>query len=604
MPANRESVKRWLTQVLLPYPTREQALNQIQSTLEHYPSLSPKTESFTFDDGRTALLVSLTGTIPVHYRALSYNIPIAIWLPFEFPTEPPIIYLTPTNEMIIRKGTHVEPGGKCIAGYFNSWQSKPEACSLKELLEFLQDVFSREPPLYSKPKPPAPAYSSQPPTSQITSTSSQQQQQQPPRPPLPPQLARSLSTNSSLAHPDPQSRPTPPIRPPLPPPLYSQSSQSLAPSSSSTPPLHLRPNSNSIQSIQPLSSVSHSRTVSATQPVTSHPNQPPPHNLDHQLQECRRSMSAFSNPPNHHPSSAHNTIISKPLEQQLDSLAIASSTKPNQNLLDDDPLDDESPQMNGRSPSNVPPPPRPPNPGLLSLRGAVHAKLRAESERFKASLQAEQRQLEILETDLLKGEPAILDEIARLEAVNDVCVNVGNRYRDLVEQLNARFIELTHHRKIVEVDELVCSTTVLYNQFSWPLFLSSTRFPVFLSSPYRTDFGSQSSISLISLERLWELIINDKVIEDLVYHLSKALNNSLDGSKIDLEKFLKRVRILGHEQFLIRVTINQICHRLGFSLSSSSASSFPSSSSASSSSVLSTSRSLSSIATTTHPALN
>ncbi|KAA1138800.1 hypothetical protein PGTUg99_012480 [Puccinia graminis f. sp. tritici] len=198
----------------------------------------------------TALLVSLTGTIPVHYRALSYNIPIAIWLPFEFPTEPPIIYLTPTNEMIIRKGTHVEPGGKCIAGYFNSWQSKPEACSLKELLEFLQDVFSREPPLYSKPKPPAPAYSSQPPTSQITSTSSQQQQQQqqPPRPPLPPQLARSLSTNSSLAHPDPQSRPTPPIRPPLPPPLYSQSSQSLTPSSS-TPPLHLRPNSNSIQFI-------------------------------------------------------------------------------------------------------------------------------------------------------------------------------------------------------------------------------------------------------------------------------------------------------------------------------------------------------------------
>ncbi|EFP88633.2 uncharacterized protein PGTG_14838 [Puccinia graminis f. sp. tritici CRL 75-36-700-3] len=568
MPANRESVKRWLTQVLLPYPTREQALNQIQSTLEHYPSLSPKTESFTFDDGRTALLVSLTGTIPVHYRALSYNIPIAIWLPFEFPTEPPIIYLTPTNEMIIRKGTHVEPGGKCIAGYFNSWQSKPEACSLKELLEFLQDVFSREPPLYSKPKPPAPAYSSQPPTSQITSTSSQQQQQQqqPPRPPLPPQLARSLSTNSSLAHPDPQSRPTPPIRPPLPPPLYSQSSQSLTPSSS-TPPLHLRPNSNSIQFIQPLSSVSHSRTVSATQPVTSHPNQSPPHNFDHQLQECRRSMSAFSNPPNHHPSSAQNTIISRPLEQQLDSLAITSSTKPNQNLLDDDPLDDESPQMNGRSPSNVPPPPRPPNPGLLSLRGAVHAKLRAESERFKASLQAEQRQLEILETDLLKGEPAILDEIARLEAVNDVCVNVGNRYRDLVEQLNTRFIELTHHRKIVEVDELVCSTTVLYNQ-------------------------------------LWELIINDKVIEDLVYHLSKALNNSLDGSKIDLEKFLKRVRILGHEQFLIRVTINQICHRLGFSLSSSSAPSFPSPSSASSSSVLSTSRSLSSIATTTHPALN
>jgi len=83
------------------------------------------------------------------------------------------------------------------------------------------------------------------------------------------------------------------------------------------------------------------------------------------------------------------------------------------------------------------------------------------------------------------------------------------------------------------VDELVCSTTVLYNQ-------------------------------------LWELVINDKVIQDILYHLSKALNNSMDGSKIDLDKFLKRVRVLGHEQFLIRVNINHISRLLGFQLSSSS----------------------------------
>ncbi|WAR53509.1 hypothetical protein PtB15_3B17 [Puccinia triticina] len=538
MSVSRESVRRWLAQVLLPYPGRDQGLAQIQAALQHFPALAPRTESFTFDDGRTALLVSLTGTIPVHYRALRYNIPIAIWLPFEFPGEPPIIYLTPTNDMVIRKGTHVEPGGKCIAGYFDSWQSKPEACSLVELLEFLQDIFSREPPLYSKPKPPAPAYSSHPPpqppttsASQIPSTSSQQQ---PPRPPLPPQLARSVSASSSPTNPDPHSRPTPPTRPPLPPPLYSQSSQSAAPSSSTPPPLHppyqagIRSTSNPAQFLHPATSSAHSRTTSATHPQL-------PIGLDHHLHQSRQSTSSFTHLPtsNNHP--ATPTIPSGPIEQQFDSLAISSassSSKPNQNLLDDDPLDDE-PQSNGKSPSNVPPPPRPPNPGLLSLRHSVHAKFRAEIERFKASLNAEHHQLEILETDLLKGEPAILDEIARLEAVNDVCVSVGSRYRDLVDQLNSRFIELTHHRRIVEVDELVCSTTVLYNQ-------------------------------------LWELIINDKVIEDLIYHLSKALNNSLDGSKIDLEKFLKRVRILGHEQFLIRVTINQICHQLGFSLSASS----------------------------------
>lgn len=123
---SRQSITRWLNQVILPYPSRDQALSQLEATLDLYPTLSPKTDSFTFDDGRTALLVSLIGTIAVDYRGSRYNIPIAIWLPFEFPKGPPIVYVTPTNEMIIKTSTHVDPSGKCLGGYLDSWQSKPE----------------------------------------------------------------------------------------------------------------------------------------------------------------------------------------------------------------------------------------------------------------------------------------------------------------------------------------------------------------------------------------------------------------------------------------------------------------------------------------------
>lgn len=40
------------------------------------------------------------------------------------------------------------------------------------------------------------------------------------------------------------------------------------------------------------------------------------------------------------------------------------------------------------------------------------------------------------------------------------------------------------------------------------------------------------------LNRLLELVAEDQAIDDTIYHLSRALNNS-DVAKIDLEKFLK-----------------------------------------------------------------
>lgn len=67
------------------------------------------------------------------------------------------------------------------------------------------------------------------------------------------------------------------------------------------------------------------------------------------------------------------------------------------------------------------------------------------------------------QTDLLNGEPAILDEMARLEAVRDVCRGVSARFRDVVNEAERNIGELKA-KGDPEVDELVCSTSIVHNQ--------------------------------------------------------------------------------------------------------------------------------------------
>lgn len=104
------------------------------------------------------------------------------------------------------------------------------------------------------------------------------------------------------------------------------------------------------------------------------------------------------------------------------------------------------------------------------------------------------------QTDLLAGEPAIRDEMARLEAVRTVCRNVSSRFRSALEQGERTLAEL-RRKGDPEVDELVCSTSIVHNQ-------------------------------------LINLVADDNAIEDTMYHLHRALN----AGRMDLERFL-RVRL-------------------------------------------------------------
>lgn len=136
-------------------------------------------------------------------------------------------------------------------------------------------------------------------------------------------------------------------------------------------------------------------------------------------------------------------------------------------LLDEDDLSAAIPLTGAGGPfPNAPP--RPPNPELLRLQSAVHDKLSAELSSLSQALAIDAEKLRAQQADLLAGEPAIKDEMARLEAVRDVCRSVADRTRGAVRQAEANIAEL-RRKGDPEVDELVCATSIVHNQ-SVPLY--------------------------------------------------------------------------------------------------------------------------------------
>jgi ESCRT-I complex subunit TSG101 len=74
-----------------------------------------------FDNGQTALLVLLHGTLPINFRGATYHIPINVWIPHDYPRMPPLAFVVPTKEMGVRKGREVEPSGRVAETVVQTW---------------------------------------------------------------------------------------------------------------------------------------------------------------------------------------------------------------------------------------------------------------------------------------------------------------------------------------------------------------------------------------------------------------------------------------------------------------------------------------------------
>ena len=81
------------------YRNVESCKRDILAALHHYRGLQPKSQKYTFNDGRSRDLICLEGTIPVPYRGASYNIPVSIFVLDTHPNHAPICYVRPTAEM-------------------------------------------------------------------------------------------------------------------------------------------------------------------------------------------------------------------------------------------------------------------------------------------------------------------------------------------------------------------------------------------------------------------------------------------------------------------------------------------------------------------------
>ncbi|KAG9042631.1 hypothetical protein FS837_010615 [Tulasnella sp. UAMH 9824] len=497
--------QQWLRQVIGPYNDRDRVYADVDQTLASFPTLRPKTDVYTFDDGRQQLLLCVHGLIPITFRQATYNIPVAIWVTLNYPREPPIAYVVPTSEMLVKASNDVELSGRCNTEYLQNWARKSEGCTLKGLVEFLQDVFSRGPPVYAKPKdsplrPPTSSYSA--PITPVTPTNIQPQvaplpSGPPPVPPVPNTLQSPLAAPTLTA----DGRPMPPPRP-----AGGSNIFSPAPLPDLTPTLTGPP----------------ANLYGVAPPVQS-PPQVPPHAAT-PYQSTASPPVAVQTPPPPPPG---------PPVQPLRTAAPAPVV-PVPDLMD---AEDDLLAAAAEEDSATAAPARPMNPELMRLHEFVRQKILAELQSFSSTVNEDAERLRATQPSLLQGEPAIRDEMARLVAVRDVCKSVADRMRGTVQAGEANVQEL-RRKGDPEVDELVCSTTIVYNQ-------------------------------------LINLVAEDNAIEDTIYHLHRALNSG----RIDLDRFLrvrrptvaanyryrteplskqKTTRVLAEEQFMKRALIQKI----------------------------------------------
>lgn len=101
-----------------------------------------------FDDGTEHELVCLDGTIPVKYNTRTYNIPMQLWLPLNFPYERPIVFVRPTQEMVINPSSQVDLSGAVRLPFLDDWSvGRSDLCTL---VQVLQHVFAENPPVFAK----------------------------------------------------------------------------------------------------------------------------------------------------------------------------------------------------------------------------------------------------------------------------------------------------------------------------------------------------------------------------------------------------------------------------------------------------------------------
>ncbi|GKZ00203.1 hypothetical protein MPSEU_000973300 [Mayamaea pseudoterrestris] len=135
-------------------------------------------------------VMTLQGTIAMHFRGNTYQLLMDIFLPPKYPNQPPACYvrLASPNMYLKQNHKHVDSTGKVYLPYLHEWNKMTH--NLIELVVVMSSVFSNDPPVFTRaaaagserlsPPPPVQATSA----ASTTTLSSSSWQPNPP-PPLP-----------------------------------------------------------------------------------------------------------------------------------------------------------------------------------------------------------------------------------------------------------------------------------------------------------------------------------------------------------------------------------------------------------------------------------
>ncbi|KAK4985528.1 Suppressor protein stp22 of temperature-sensitive alpha-factor receptor and arginine permease [Elasticomyces elasticus] len=244
-----EKTLGWLYSVLTgEYHDPDRTYTDVVQALSRYASLAPRTDVYTDESGRSALLLCLRGTIPAIFRAKEYRFPVKVWVPHAYPREGITVFVDPGDNgersngvgaaLVVRPGQHVAADGKIYHPYLRDW-GRWQGATLVEFLGVLQDVFAKEPPVLSKQQ-----------QQQYRQGRPPQAAPLPPAPPPPPKQQEGDTRMAELASGGPPRKPPKPSEIPATPTPRPDDQQLIARNGPPLPPLPQEQQQWKFQSVQ------------------------------------------------------------------------------------------------------------------------------------------------------------------------------------------------------------------------------------------------------------------------------------------------------------------------------------------------------------------
>ncbi|KAF9882415.1 hypothetical protein CkaCkLH20_00451 [Colletotrichum karsti] len=547
----QQHVLNWLYSILTSeYHDVNRTYNDVAQALSQYPSLSPRTDVHTFDTGASALLLHLSGTIPVIFRGTTYRFPISVWVPHAYPREAPLVYVTPTESMMVRPGQHVDPQGQVYHPYLVGWSAFWDKSTILDFLAILRDVFAKEPPVIARPQgrqqqqqpatpaPPPQSHGQSPPPlpPHPTSRPPTQTPLDDSRPPPPP--PKTSSTQPSYRSPPPpaDARNGPPL-PPLPPGVrgehagqqpprpqsqsYSRydSAPPLPPAAGAQHPQHPSTMSPRLQSefqpqpppqVHPDGAPQHPGSFADPRRASAHL---PPQQLAQQYNGPPPGWQPAPGQYQQPPPQQHQQP--PPQQQHQPPPPQAQKPAPPPDLLDE-PLTLSIP-----SPSSVPAPPIPPNPEKDALLHQLAQGLHFRRQRSRQQNEESMTGLQAQRTAMLNAFSTLQSEMSTLSQTSALLQSNANILVDALRKADA-VIEGSSRQTAPDIDELLVAPTVVANQ-------------------------------------LYNLVAEEKAIGDTIFVLGRAV----ERGRISPAVFAKTTRSLAREWYLKKALVRKIGKGMG-----------------------------------------